>query len=287
MMGRRSGRLQPRATVVVVNDNKILLVKRRNDNLWALPGGRIAPTEDPATRAVITLAESTGLRIFAPQFVGEYAGRVSANQVFVSEAEGALQPNPRYLEDARWWDLEEGLPLQDHVTAILAMIQPPVEEVDEAETPSGASPLPDHVTAIVDVVQAPVEEVDEAETLGGDLSGHDDELHLDKEDTGSFSQRFRTFVATAGVALWTGLQALILALRVAGTGIVYGTDGVIALALTFQGTRPSPLPRRSFPKGAREALARLQSHRCVYCGVNLRTRATHIDHIMPLAGVGH
>ena len=105
------------------------MVKHRNEELWALPGGRIVPPEEPATRAVIAVAEATGLRMNNLQFVGEYAGRVSANQVFIAEAEGALQPNPTYIQYARWWDLEEDLQLQNHVNGILALI-PERTEVD-------------------------------------------------------------------------------------------------------------------------------------------------------------
>ena len=76
----------------------------------------------------------TGLRMTDLQFVGEYAGRVSANQVFIAEAEGSLQPNPRYLQGARWWDCEEELPLQDHVNGILAFIL----ERTELEESAGA-----------------------------------------------------------------------------------------------------------------------------------------------------
>ena len=251
--------LQPRSTVVIVKDNEILLVKRRNESLWALPGGGIEPADDPETRAVISVAEATGLRITNRQPVGEYAGRVSANQVFLAEAEGTLQPNPRHIDDARWWDLQEELPLQDHVTAIVNLVCDwrSVEESDETATSH-------------EEVPAPFEE----------------EIPHEEDSGRSFFYRLGPLVASAGLAAWTGLKALFLALRIAGTGVVYATDGLIALSLTFQGTRPKPLPHRSFPKGTRETLRRAQGNRCVYCGVNLRAKATHIDHIIPLAQGG-
>ena len=124
--------LRPRVTVLILKDNEILLVKRPNDDLWALPGGRITPPEEPATRAVIAVAEATGLRLTDPQFVGEYAGRVSANQVFFAEAEGSLQLNPRHVQDARWWDCKEDLLLQDHVKGILAFTLERTELEDAA-----------------------------------------------------------------------------------------------------------------------------------------------------------
>ena len=251
-----------------------------------MPGGRITPGEDPATRAVISVAQSTGLRIADLQFAGEYAGRVSVNQVFVAEARGSLQPNRRHIEDARWWDVEEELPLQDHVTAILELVQARVAESDEAGTPEGYLADP-HTEPSRDEGGDQAGPHDEAQVEEeGSLADPHVEGRLDSEGSTNSFDRLRAFVAVAGLALWTGLKALFLALRVAGTGMVYGTDGVIAVSLTFQGTRPRPVPRRSFPKGAREALGRAQGHRCIYCGVNLRSRATHIDHIKPLAQQG-
>ena len=203
--------LQPRATVVIVNGNEILLVKRQNETLWALPGGRIAPPEVPETRAVISVAEATGLRITNVQFVGEYLGRVSANQVFLAEAEGTLQPTPRYLDEARWWDLQEELPLQDHVTAIVNLVLDWEGSEESAEAATPHEELPDHFD---------------------DESPHE-------ESGRSFFYRLGFFVATAGLTAWTGLKAIFLALSVAGTGLVYATDGVITTSLAFREPVPS------------------------------------------------
>ena len=250
--------LQPRATVVIVSGNEILLVKRQNETLWALPGGRIAPPEAPETRAVISVAEATGLRITNLQFVGEYAGRVSANQVFLAEAKGTLQPNPQYVDGARWWDLQEELPLQDHVTAIVNLIldQQGVEESDETPTPREELPGPFE------------EEIPHRESGRG------------------FFYRLGYFVATAGLAARTGLRALLLALRVAGTGLVHATDGVITTSLAFQGTRPRPVKRQRFSPELRRELHRAQGGRCVYCGRKLQMALSHIDHITPVAQGG-
>ena len=249
--------LQPRATVVVVSGNEILLVKRQNETLWALPGGRIAPPEVPETRAVISVAEATGLRITNLQSVGEYAARVSDNQVFLAEAEGTLQPNPRYVDDARWWDLQEELPLQDHVTAIVNLILDREEVEESGETPTPHEEPPD-----------PFEE---------------ETPHT--ESGGSFYYRLGYFLAAAGPAARTG-RALLLALSVAGTGLVYATDGVITASLAFQGTRPRPVKRQRFSQELRRALYRAQGGRCVYCSRKLQTALSHIDHITPVAQGG-
>ena len=204
------------------------------------------------------MAEATGLRITNLQFVGEYAGRVSANQVFLAEAEGTLQPNPRYVDDARWWDLQEELPLQDHVTAIVNLIpdREAVGESDETPTPHEEPPDPPE----------------------GEIPH--------RESGGSFFYRLGYPVATAAPAARRGLSALLLALRVAGTGLVHATDGVITTSLAFQGTRPRPVKRQRFSPELRRELHRAQGGRCVYCGRKLRMALSHIDHITPVAQGG-
>lgn len=274
--------LRPRATVVILKDNEILLVKRRNEDLWALPGGRIVPPEEPATRAVIAVAEATGLRMTDIQFVGEYAGRVSANQVFIAEAEGSLQPNPRLLQDARWWDCEEELLLQDHVNGILAFIL----ERTELEESAGALATGNEVSDPHDDERAQRETTDQ-ESESGELVleeiAESAEKSLDREDSES-GNRFVGVLAVVLLAIVTGVKALMLSLSVGGRGLVIATDGLIAVSLSWQGVRPRPVPRRSFPKGTREALYRQQGGRCVYCGcrLSLGPARSHIDHINPL-----
>ena len=106
---------------------------------------------------------------------------------------------------------------------------------------------------------------------------------LDREgpDPGN---RFVGVLAVILLAIWTGTKALLLALSVGGKGLVIATDGLIAVCLSWQGVRPRPVPRRSFPKGTREALYRKQGSRCVYCGrrLTLAPAMSHIDHITPL-----
>ena len=94
--------LYSRATGVVVSPGGILLVKHNRQNEWALPGGRIVAGEDPAHRIVLEIAEETGLIIANPVFMGRYAGTVASHQIFMAEAEGALRPNRRELQDAMW-----------------------------------------------------------------------------------------------------------------------------------------------------------------------------------------
>ena len=129
MTGSAPAPLQPRATVVVLNQDRVLPVRREGETRWALPDGRISEAETPIERAAQSVTRATGLRITSLQFLGRYEGRVSDNQVFLAETEGGLQPNLQYIQDAIWWGGQEELPLQDHVNAILdRMLGEPEEE---------------------------------------------------------------------------------------------------------------------------------------------------------------
>ena len=114
--------LYPRATAVVVNQGRILLVKHNRENEWALPGGRIRAAEEPSRRAVLEVAEETGLLIDAPLFVGRYAGTVAAHEIFLAQGEGEPRANSRELQDACWWDGTGALQVQQHVNAVLAIV---------------------------------------------------------------------------------------------------------------------------------------------------------------------
>ena len=133
---QRPRRLFSRATAVVLNpDGEVLLVKHNRENEWALPGGRIMAGEDPATRAVLEVAEETGLHIVAPQFVGRYAGTVASHQAYLAQnVNGTPRPNPEEIQDSVWWDGQRPLRTQTHVDAILAMARNAAAKI-ESERP--------------------------------------------------------------------------------------------------------------------------------------------------------
>ena len=121
--GNRAGSRYMRATAVVLNPaGEVLLVKHNRENQWALPGGKISGAEDPSQRAIVEVAEETGLHITAPQHVGRYAGNVATHEIFLAQvAGGEPRPNPTEVQDAIWWDGQRQLRTQTHVDAILAL----------------------------------------------------------------------------------------------------------------------------------------------------------------------
>ena len=127
---QRRKTLYMRATAVVVNqDHEVLLVKHNGQNEWSLPGGRMVAGEDPARRAVLEVAEETGLHIAQPRHVGRYAGTVAAHEIYLAQSAGEPRPNHREIQDAIWWDRVRPLQVQQHVSAILATVGDSIDEL--------------------------------------------------------------------------------------------------------------------------------------------------------------
>ncbi len=66
----------PSAEAVVVQDDKILLVQRRDDKLWAFPGGITDPGETLATSAQRELWEEAGISGQVRQLLGIFDSRL-------------------------------------------------------------------------------------------------------------------------------------------------------------------------------------------------------------------
>ncbi len=65
----------PSAEAVVMQEHKLLLIQRRDDNLWALPGGITDPGETLATSARRELWEEAGLHGHVRQLLGIFDSR--------------------------------------------------------------------------------------------------------------------------------------------------------------------------------------------------------------------
>ena len=90
--------------------------------------------EDSARRAVLEVAEETGLHIAQPRHVGRYVGTVAAHEIYLAQSSGEPRPNPREVQDAIWWDGVRPLQVQQHVSAIktggrLATIRNSIEQL--------------------------------------------------------------------------------------------------------------------------------------------------------------
>jgi ADP-ribose pyrophosphatase YjhB (NUDIX family) len=59
--------------VAILDDNRILLIKREDFEVWALPGGGVDAGESLAQAAVREAREETGLRVSLTRLVGVYS----------------------------------------------------------------------------------------------------------------------------------------------------------------------------------------------------------------------
>jgi ADP-ribose pyrophosphatase YjhB (NUDIX family) len=118
-----------RPTPVVTGDaavidgaGRILLIRRGDNGLWAMPGGALEVGETPAEGVAREAFEETGLRCEAVAFVGVHDSRLSGSQsrhhlyhfLFLCQLEGedaGPQPaiHPGEVLDTRWFP-EQALP---------------------------------------------------------------------------------------------------------------------------------------------------------------------------------
>lgn len=70
----RPNRLIPAASAVVPDrDGRILLTRRRDNNLWTIPGGAMEPGESISQTAVREVKEETGVDVEVVSLVGIYS----------------------------------------------------------------------------------------------------------------------------------------------------------------------------------------------------------------------
>ena len=252
---------------MVSPDERILLVKHNGEDAWALPGGRVDEAEDPARRAVIEVAEETGVHITEPEYAGRYAGTVAVHDVYIAEGSGELRPDPQEIQDVTWWNPDEELDVQTHVVEILEMIADSVDDSDQDElddarhTPplleaSMRSPEP------VRVVPLPDSPPPVPESLAP----------VAEQQSFSDTDRSPTWaVVLATLWTWTVIAALFLA------------DCLIwVMLITRSGERRiRPTKRKTWPKGLKQELMRRQDSTCVYCAYRRIARSLDIDHIIP------
>ncbi|ALL70155.1 MutT/nudix family protein (plasmid) [Paraburkholderia caribensis MBA4] len=95
--------MKNRATVLCIQDGKILLVARERAH-WALPGGRIKRTEPPEAAARRELEEETGLSVSQISYYFQFQGFSTLHHVFVASLPANAVPEPlNEIARCRWF----------------------------------------------------------------------------------------------------------------------------------------------------------------------------------------
>lgn len=124
-----------RATGVVIQNNRCLLVQEKRQHDFGLPGGRIKQSETSQIAVMREIYEETGLNVTSAVFIGSYEGRYTSHQVFLLQTSGELRLNRKELNSFAWWDGTDSLPVQDHVKGIVKMLS----DAQTPEVPPGTN----------------------------------------------------------------------------------------------------------------------------------------------------
>jgi ADP-ribose pyrophosphatase YjhB (NUDIX family) len=97
---------------VMDRDDRVLLTRREDFEVWCLPGGAVDHGESLAQAAVREVAEETGLAVQLTRLIGVYShpnvGDYHTLALFGALVTGgALRPDPREVVEARWFSKTE------------------------------------------------------------------------------------------------------------------------------------------------------------------------------------
>lgn len=120
--------MQPKlaAIAVVIHEERVLLVRRRNEpnaGLWGFPGGHVEPGETALAAAVRELAEETSVRAVAERYLTNL-------DIIMHDDSGALQFH--FLLAAVLCRYESGTPVADDDVSDAAWV--PLSEVGKLAT---------------------------------------------------------------------------------------------------------------------------------------------------------
>lgn len=120
--GESGERKRQRATALVVQDDKYLLVRRKGEQKYSLPGAGIEGGEAALTAACRGLGEALGMRPYRAERLFDYTRDDSRNHHKVVLVFAGEEPRvrDRELDSCRWWDGKEQLPVYPHVTSVIS-----------------------------------------------------------------------------------------------------------------------------------------------------------------------
>lgn len=96
-----------RATIICQEDGKVLLVRKADDK-WNLPGGKVESGEKPLQAAVRELSEETGLETDSLQFLGRNMFEQRAHYVFLAAFSSPVNVVAQNeIAECRWFSRAE------------------------------------------------------------------------------------------------------------------------------------------------------------------------------------
>ena len=112
--------LRPRATGVVLQDGKVLLVRDHGHHRYSLPGGGIHRGEPAISAVARELYEETGLVADSIEWIKDHPSKTQNHKVFlISKHHGNVRRKSE-IDCFIWWDGKEDVPTFSHVRDILA-----------------------------------------------------------------------------------------------------------------------------------------------------------------------
>ncbi|MXY20281.1 MAG: NUDIX domain-containing protein [Dehalococcoidia bacterium] len=110
-----------RASVLIVRDGRLLLVRNKGERRYSLPGGRMRPKESPTDAAIRQVAFKTGLQPFNVERLDDCDTETanSRHHVVRMETAGDVALNKREVSEYKWWDGNAGMRLNEHVPIVV------------------------------------------------------------------------------------------------------------------------------------------------------------------------
>ena len=100
-----------RATVIAQKSDRVLVVRERDADRFGLPGGGIKGWESVMEAALRELREETGLRPFKAERLFDHEGATQIHKVVSVQVRGRVKLQQKELDDYRWWDRDESIPV--------------------------------------------------------------------------------------------------------------------------------------------------------------------------------
>ena len=104
MVENKPRKKRNRATVLVLHEGRLLLVREKGAKHWSLPGGGMKKGEDPIAAAVRELDEETKLVVQSATYLFQYESPSQRHHVCQLEAEGEVELLREEIGDYRWWN---------------------------------------------------------------------------------------------------------------------------------------------------------------------------------------